>query len=102
MERGITPKAPLAFTLRIRKVTKTRHGDNPTVEAWPTGATYEALFVAYDWFGITLGSTEEVLMRGYSALKALREDAFKLDGRMYVVSNVGAWIAFSNAVDMAR
>ena len=100
MERGITPKAPLAFTLRIRKVTKTRHGDNPTVEAWPTGATYEALFVAYDWFGITLGSTEEVLMRGYSALKALREDAFKLDGRMYVVSNVGAWIAFSNAVDM--
>ena len=100
MERGIVPKAPLAFTLRIRKVTKTRNGDNPTVEAWPTGATYEALLLAYDWFGIALGKTEEVLAKGYAVLRALREEAFKHDGRMYVVKDVGAWIAFSNAVDM--
>jgi len=31
-------------------------------------------------------------------LKALREKAFKRDGKMYVVDDVGAWIAFSNAV----
>jgi len=27
-----------------------------------------------------------------------REEAFKREGKMYVVSNMGAWIAFSNAV----
>jgi len=100
MERGIAPRAPLVFTLRIHWVTKTRNGDNPAVGAWPTGATYEALFRAYDWFGITLGEPEEVLMRGYSVLRALREGAFKRDSKMYVVKDVGAWIAFSNAVDV--
>jgi len=100
MERGIVPKAPLAFTLRIRKVTKTRNGYNPTVDVWPTGATYEALFLAYDWFGIALGETEEVLAKGYAVLRTLREEAFKRGGKMYVVKDVGAWIAFSNAVDV--
>jgi len=98
IEMGIAPRAPLVFTLRIRKVTETERGHKPTVDVWPAGATYEALFVAYDWFGITLGKTEEVLMRGYSVLRSLREEAFKREGKMYVVSNVGAWIAFSNAV----
>jgi len=71
---------------------------NPLVEIRPIGATYETLFVAYDWFGIMLGKTEEVLARGYAVLKALRKEALKREGKMYVVNDVGAWIAFSNAV----
>jgi len=43
---------------------------------------------------------EEVLARGYAVLRALREEAFKHDCRMYVINDVGTWIAFSNAVDM--
>jgi len=98
VERGIAPKAPLAFRLAIDRITQTREGMNPLVEIRPIGATYETLFVAYDWFGVMLGKTEEVLARGYAVLKALREEAFKRDGKMYLVNDVGAWIAFSNAV----
>jgi len=100
MEREIVPRAPLVFELAIRKVTKTEEGDNPTVEATPVGEAAKALNTVYEWFGITLGETEEVLAKGYAVLNALREEAFKHDGRMYVVKDVGAWIAFSNAVDM--
>jgi len=100
VERGIAPRAPLAFELAIRKVTKTGEGDYPTVEAVPVGETAEALNTVYEWFGIALGKTEEVLAKGYAVLRALREEAFKHDGRMYVVKDVGAWIAFSNAVDV--
>jgi len=98
VEKGIASEKPMTFTLRIRKVTQAERGHKPTVDVWPTSATYEALFLAYDWFGITLGKTEEVLMRGYSVLRSLREEAFKHNGKMYVVKDVGAWIAFSNAV----
>jgi len=98
VERGIAPKAPLAFRLAIDRITQTREGMNPLVEIRPIGASYETLFVAYDWFGIMLGKTEEVLARGYAVLKALREEAFRRDGKTYVVDDVGAWIAFSNAV----
>jgi len=100
IEKGIAPKAPLVFELAIRKVTKTEEGDNPTVEAVPVGEAAEVLNATYDWFGIALGKTEEVLAKGYAILKALREEAFRRDGKMYVVNNVGAWIAFSNAVDV--
>jgi len=100
VERGIAPRAPLVFELAIRKVTKTEEGDNPTVEAVPVGEAAEALNATYERFGITLGETEEVLTKGYAILKALREEAFKHNGRMYVVKDVGAWIAFSNTVDM--
>ena len=31
-------------------------------------------------------------------LRTLREEAFRRDGKMYVVNDVGAWIAFSNVV----
>lgn len=98
--RGIAPKAPLAFKLAIRKVTKSGGCENPTVDARPIDTTAEAIQAAYEWFGIKLGKTEEVLVRGYAALKALREETFKRYGKMYVVNDVGAWIAFSNVVDM--
>jgi len=98
VERGIAPRAPLAFRLVLDRVTQTIEGVNPLVKARPIGATTEAIQAAYEWFGIVLGKTEEVLARGYSVLKALREEAFRRDGKMYVVKDVGAWIAFSNAV----
>ena len=102
MVRGIAPKAPLAFKLAIRKVTKSGGCENPTVDARPIDTTAEAIQAAYEWFGIKLGKTEEVLVRGYAALKALREETFKRYGKMYVVNDVGAWIAFSNVVDMSK
>ena len=100
VERGIAPRAPLAFRLAIRKATKSGGCENPTVDVRPIGATYDALNTTYEWFGITLGKTEGVLARGYSVLKAVREETFKREGKMYVVNDVGAWIAFSNVVDV--
>jgi len=100
VEKGIAPRAPLAFRMTIRKVTKTRDGVNPIVDVRPIGTTAEVIQAAYEWFGIKLGKTEGVLARGYSVLKALREEAFKRDGKMYVVKDVEAWIAFSNVVDV--
>ena len=68
VERVFAPRAPLAFRLVIDRITQTR--ENPLVEIRPIGATYETLFVAYDWFGIALGKTEEVLARGFGAENA--------------------------------
>jgi len=98
MEKGIVPEMPLVFTLTIHKFTRTENGHNPTVDMWAIGTAYVTLNTVYNWFGIMLRKTEEVLMRGYAVLKALREEAFKRGGKMYVVDDVGAWIAFSNAV----
>jgi len=39
-----------------------------------------------------------VLTRGYAILKASRLSDFKLESGKYVVDDIGAWIAFSNAV----
>jgi len=36
-----------------------------------------------------------VIARGYAVLKALREEAFKRDGKVYAVDDIGAWIAFN-------
>ena len=98
MERRIAPRAPLVFKLSIYLITRSKRGKNPIVEVRPVGTATETISTVYDWFGITLGKTEEVLARGYLVLKALKEEAFKRDGKMYVVNDVGAWIAFSNAV----
>jgi len=86
------------FRLAVYQIAKT--GKSPIVEARSIGATADIIKRIYNWFGITLGETERVLMQGYAVLKALREEAFRKEGRMYVVNDVGAWIAFSNIVDM--
>ena len=98
MERRIAPRAPLVFKLSIYLITRSKRGKNPIVEVRPVGTAAETISAVYDWFGITLGRAEEVLARGYSVLNALRKETFKRDGKMYVVNDVGAWIAFSNAV----
>jgi len=98
MEREIAPKAPLVFKLSIYLITRSKRGKNPIVDARPVGTAAETISAVYDWFGITLGRAEEVLVKGYAVLKALKEETFKRDGKMYVVSDVGAWIAFSNVV----
>jgi len=94
----ITQDKPLVYRLKINRVTKSGDGYNPLVEVWPIGTTAKTLRTVYDWFGITLGRSYEVLMRGYTVLKALREKAFKREGLKHVVDDVGAWIAFSNIV----
>jgi len=98
MEREIAPRAPLVFKLSIYLITRGKRGKNPIVEVRPVGTATETTSAVYDWFGITLGKAEGVLAKGYSVLRALREEAFKRDGKTYVVDDVGAWIAFSNAV----
>jgi len=95
-----TPDEPLTFKLTIRQVAKPSAVGNSLVDIRPIGTANKLINVAYEHFGIVLGKTDEVLMRGYTLLKALREEAFRRKGRMYVVNDVGAWIAFSNVVDM--
>jgi len=92
---------PLAFKLKIRQVAKSSAAGNSLVEIRPIGVANKLINLAYEYYGIALGKTEEVLMRGYTLLKALREEAFRKEGKMYVVYDVGAWIAFSNVVDSA-
>jgi len=94
----IASARPLMFRLAIYQIAKT--GKSPIVEVRSIGATADIIKRIYNWFGITLGETERVLMQGYAVLKALREEAFRKEGRMYVVNDVGAWIAFSNVVDI--
>jgi len=95
---NLSPNKTLVFKLAVRQVTETVMGISPTVEMWPVGTAAEVIRGLYERFGITLGRTEEVLMRGYAVLKALREAAFKRKDGVYVVDDVGAWIALSNAV----
>jgi len=87
---------PLVFKLAVYNVTKSRNSNNPLVSAWAIGTTVKILETVYNHFGIVLGKTENVLMRGYAILKAMRLSAIKLEGGKYVVDDIGAWIAFSN------
>jgi len=96
----IAANAPLVFSLTVRNVTVSGNVVNPTIEMRPIGIAAEAIRLAYVYFGITLGGTEEVLARGYSLMRALREEAFRWDGRNYVVDDPGAWIAYSSVVTM--
>jgi len=94
------PSGLLMFKLAIYHVVKTEEGNNPKIEMWPINTATEVIRSVYGLFGITLSEPEETLARGYAVLKALKEGAFKREGATYVVDDVGAWIAFSNIVDM--
>jgi len=91
---------PFLFKLSVYKANRTKDGINPLIVVRPIGTVGEVVQSFYEQFGIALGKTEEVLAHGYAMLKALKEEAFKRDGKVYVVNDVGAWIAFSNAVAM--
>jgi len=88
----------LVFKLAVYYVAKTKKGVNPRLEMRPIGTAAEAIRMAYSLFGITPGGPDVVLAYGYILLKALRESAFKREGRVYVVDDVGAWVALSSAV----
>jgi len=96
--REFSPNALLIFRFMVNRMTKTKNGENPIVKIRPIGTAAEVVQATYELFGITLGKPEEVLARGYAVLRALREEAFKRDGKVYVVNDVSAWIAFSNSV----
>jgi len=89
---------PLVFKLSVYQVGKTKDGINPLIEMWPIGTAAEVIETIYERFGITLGKPKRVIARGYAVLKALREEAFKRNGKVYVVEDVGAWIAFNATV----
>jgi len=96
----ISPNVPLIFRLVIDRVAKTEKGYSPSLRARPLGVTREIILTIYNWFGIRLGSTENVLAHGYTLLNALRGEAVKRENSTYVVNDVNAWIAFSNIVDL--
>jgi len=96
----IAPDRPLMFKLIADRVTKTSNGNNPSIEIRLVGDMEKTIRTTYNWFGITLKDTEEVIKHGYAVLKTLREEAFKREGKAYVVDDVYAWIAFSNITDI--
>jgi len=96
----VAPDRPLTFKLTVSRVTKTRNGNNPSIEIRLVGDVEKTVRATYNWFGITLKGTEEVIKHGYAILKTLRKEAFKREGKAYVVDDIYAWIAFSNITDM--
>jgi len=95
----IAPNVPLVFKLSALRVNKTKKGYNPVVVVRPIGTTAKLISTVYKWFEIKLGEPETVLIQGYALLEALRKEAFKREGKVYVVDDVSAWIAFSNVVN---
>jgi len=93
-----TEDTPLIFRLKVYRVIETRRGYNSTVSVLPIGTTKELISTVYKDFGITLGKFDTVIAHGYAVLRALREGAIKKEGRVYVVDDVGSWIAFSSIV----
>ena len=89
---------PLVFRLSVYQIIRTKDGDNPLIEMWPIGTAAEIIQTIYERFGIALSGTERVIVRGYAVLNALREETFRRESLTYVVDDVGAWIAYSNAV----
>jgi len=89
---------PLIFKLSVLYVNKTKSGVKPKIQVRPIGLATEKILTVYNLFDIFLGEPEETFARGYAVLKALREEATRREGQMYVVNDVGAWIAFSSAV----
>jgi len=95
----VAKNKPLVAKLAVHYINETLNGANPVIEVRLIGAMAKVVLAAYSRFGITLGEPDDVLIRGHTVLKALRSEAFKKEGRTYVVDDVGAWIAFSNVVN---
>jgi len=93
-----SPRSLLVFKLSVYSTSKTKNGIKPLVKVWAIGTAAKIIWTFYEQFRIALGRIEETLAHGYAVLKALREEAFKREGRTYVVDDVGAWIAFSATV----
>jgi len=98
--KRVLPNSPLVFKFSVRYAAKTKNGISPLVDTWLIGTAAEIIRTVYEQFGIVLNGTKRVIARGYAVLNALREEAFKREGNVYVVDDVGAWIAFSATVAM--
>jgi len=88
--KGGLQSSPLVFKFTVHQATRSRTGINPSIEVWPIGTTVEIIKTAYNQFGIVLGKPERTIAHGYTVLKALREEAFKREGLIRVVDDVGA------------
>jgi len=99
MEKWGASKKLLIFRLVVYNIARSRSGVKPIILLYPVGATMKTLSEVYNRFGITLGNSDDVIARGYEILRVVREEAFKREGSVYVVDDVGSWIAFSNMVN---
>jgi len=89
---------PLVFRFTVFYTVKTKDGINPAINLSAIGTVAENIRSVYRRFGITLGKSEDTIAKGYMILRALREEGFKREGKVYVVDDVRAWIAFSATV----
>jgi len=92
---------PLVFKLMSHSVSFTKKGLSVKIEIHPIGTAAKAIKKVYKYFGITLGEPKAVLQRGIDILKSLKDEAFRREKNVYVVNDVGAWIAYSNVVATA-
>jgi len=92
---------PLVFKLMSHSVSFTKKGLSVKIEIHPIGTAAKAIKKVYKYFGITLGEPTAVLQRGIDILKSLKDEAFRREKNVYVVNDVGAWIAYSNVVATA-
>jgi len=91
----LSKDVPMVFKLVVYNTTKTKDGINPLIEVWPIGNASRIITNTYEYFGIKIGEPIETLLHGYSVLGALRTEAFRRQGKTYVVDDPGAWIAYS-------
>jgi len=96
--KGASSNGPLVFKLTVYRMAKTKNGINSHLVVRPIGTVADTIRSIYKYFGIKLSRTKKTVIHGYVVLNVLREEAFKRNGRVYVVDHIGAWIAFSNAV----
>jgi len=87
--------APLVFKLVSRQLNMTKEGLSVSVKVTPVGKTGRLIKRIYKLYGIKFGDKDAVFAYGYRLLQALREEAVKKEGNVYVVDEVGSWIAFS-------
>jgi len=93
-------RIPIMFRIYSYSVSKTRDEINPFVVIEPAGQTLKLMYEVYRKFGISLDEdSERVIESGYKIIKTLREGAIKREGNVYVVDDVGMWIAFSNMIN---
>jgi len=89
---------PFVFRMSVYNADKTKYGINPTIDVRAIGTVAEIIQSIYRQFGTVIGKPWETLTHGYAVLSTLREEAIRREGDVYVVDDVGSWIAFSATV----
>ena len=97
----IVENRPLVFKLVSHSVSFTKKGLSVGIEIQPIGTVAKVIKKVYNYFGITLGEPTAVFQHVIDILKSLKDEAFRREKNVYVVNDVGAWIAYSNVITTA-